>query len=123
MQKDKLDLVQFHWWDFSDRRYVDAAQALVQLQADGKIGHVAACNFDDGECLFELPSTPSPDTPTRRITVTEEELVRLARSPYEDALGVEADRVLAARGWRRPGRVGRSRSRSRRPARSEEGRG
>jgi len=43
---DALDLVQFHWWDFGDARYVDAARELVQLRAAGKIVAVAACNFD-----------------------------------------------------------------------------
>lgn len=43
---DALDLVQFHWWDFGDARYVDAARELVALRDAGKIVSVAACNFD-----------------------------------------------------------------------------
>ena len=43
---ESLDMVQFHWWDFSDRRYIDAAKHLVTLQGDGRIRDVAACNFD-----------------------------------------------------------------------------
>ena len=43
---DAPDLVQFHWWDFSDGGYVDAARHLVDLQARGHVGRIAACNFD-----------------------------------------------------------------------------
>ena len=40
------DMVQFHWWDFSDGGFVQAAQHLVTLQKEGKLTDVAACNFD-----------------------------------------------------------------------------
>ena len=40
------ELVAFHWWDFSDRRYVEAAQHLATLRGEGLLRHVAACNFD-----------------------------------------------------------------------------
>ena len=39
-------MVQFHWWQYNDGRFVDAAQHLVKLQAEGHLRHVAACNFD-----------------------------------------------------------------------------
>ena len=37
-----------HWtgWDFSDPSFVTAARHLVTLQGEGKLGRVAACNFD-----------------------------------------------------------------------------
>lgn len=40
------DMVQFHWWDYSDERFVDAARNLVTLQGEGLLGDVSACNFD-----------------------------------------------------------------------------
>lgn len=40
------DMVQFHWWDYSDGHFVEAAQHLVTLQKEGKLKDVAACNFD-----------------------------------------------------------------------------
>lgn len=40
------DLVQFHWWDYSDGRFVDAAKHLVTLKDEGALREVAACNFD-----------------------------------------------------------------------------
>jgi aryl-alcohol dehydrogenase-like predicted oxidoreductase len=46
MGMDTLDLLQFHWWDYGDRRYLDALKHLVDLKTEGKIRHVALTNFD-----------------------------------------------------------------------------
>src|SRR5262249_58402642 len=43
---ERLDLLQFHWWDFSVPRYIEAAQALDRLRRAGKIAHLAVTNFD-----------------------------------------------------------------------------
>jgi aryl-alcohol dehydrogenase-like predicted oxidoreductase len=43
---ETLDLVQFHWWDFDTRGYVDAARTLADLRDRGKIAHVGVTNFD-----------------------------------------------------------------------------
>ncbi|KAH7446573.1 hypothetical protein KP509_01G062800 [Ceratopteris richardii] len=41
-----LDMVQFHWWDYEDERYLDAVKALTELKREGKILEVALTNFD-----------------------------------------------------------------------------
>jgi aryl-alcohol dehydrogenase-like predicted oxidoreductase len=41
-----LDLLQFHWWDYSDDRYLDALKHLMDLQTAGKIRHLGLTNFD-----------------------------------------------------------------------------
>ena len=41
-----LDLLQFHWWDYSDPSYLDALKHLADVQAEGKIRHLALTNFD-----------------------------------------------------------------------------
>jgi aryl-alcohol dehydrogenase-like predicted oxidoreductase len=41
-----LDLLQFHWWDYSDESYLDALDHLADLQREGKIRHLALTNFD-----------------------------------------------------------------------------
>ena len=46
MDTERLDLLQFHWWDYQDARYLDALKHLADLQAEGKIRHVALTNFD-----------------------------------------------------------------------------
>ncbi len=43
---DRLDLVQFHWWDYSIPYYVDTAFHLVELQKAGKIRFIGVTNFD-----------------------------------------------------------------------------
>ena len=46
MGVDRLDLLQFHWWDYGDRRYLDALQRLAELRDEGKIHRLALTNFD-----------------------------------------------------------------------------
>jgi aryl-alcohol dehydrogenase-like predicted oxidoreductase len=46
LRMDRLDLVQFHWWDYSVPGYVDAASWLVELQKEGKINLLGGTNFD-----------------------------------------------------------------------------
>jgi len=40
------DLVAFHWWDYGDDRFVQAAQHVTTLRDNGRLRFVAACNFD-----------------------------------------------------------------------------
>lgn len=46
MNVNTLDLLQFHWWDYQDGRYLDALDQLASLQQEGKIRHLALTNFD-----------------------------------------------------------------------------
>ena len=43
---ERLDLVQFHWWDFEVPRYVETALHLDRLRQAGKIAQLAVTNFD-----------------------------------------------------------------------------
>ena len=43
---DQLDLVQFHWWDYTIPGYVEAASHLQALQKAGKIKELGVTNFD-----------------------------------------------------------------------------
>jgi aryl-alcohol dehydrogenase-like predicted oxidoreductase len=43
---DRLDLVQFHWWDYDVPRYVEVASWLNELRLAGKIRHLGVTNFD-----------------------------------------------------------------------------
>jgi len=43
---ERLDLVQFHWWDYEVPRYVEVAGWLVDLQLAGKIRLLGTTNFD-----------------------------------------------------------------------------
>jgi aryl-alcohol dehydrogenase-like predicted oxidoreductase len=46
LKTERLDLVQFHWWDYGNRFYVDAMGWLADMQAEGKIRNVGTTNFD-----------------------------------------------------------------------------
>jgi aryl-alcohol dehydrogenase-like predicted oxidoreductase len=48
---DRLDLVQFHWWDYSIDRWIETAHWLGELRGAGKIHKVSATNFDTGHML------------------------------------------------------------------------
>ena len=46
MGVERLDLLQFHWWDYSDESYLEALDHLAELQHEGKIRHLGLTNFD-----------------------------------------------------------------------------
>lgn len=46
LRVDCLDLVQFHWWDYAQPRWLDALHWLDGLRAKGKISHIGGTNFD-----------------------------------------------------------------------------
>jgi aryl-alcohol dehydrogenase-like predicted oxidoreductase len=46
LQCEKLDLVQFHWWDYKVPGMVAAALELKRLQERGMIAHIGGTNFD-----------------------------------------------------------------------------
>lgn len=46
MGVDCLDLLQFHWWEYGDDRYLEALGNLSDLRNSGKIRHLALTNFD-----------------------------------------------------------------------------
>ncbi len=46
MDVSSLDLMQFHWWEYRDSNYLDALKYMAELQAEGKIKHLALTNFD-----------------------------------------------------------------------------
>ena len=43
---DRLDVVQFHWWDYAVPGFVEAAMVLDDLRCAGKVRLVGATNFD-----------------------------------------------------------------------------
>ncbi len=46
MNIKSIDVLQFHWWDYADTRYIDALHHLSNLCDEGKIRHVGLTNFD-----------------------------------------------------------------------------
>ncbi|THH04176.1 hypothetical protein EW145_g5711 [Phellinidium pouzarii] len=46
MRGVSVDLLQFHWQDYSDKGYLEALRHLKDLQAEGFIKAIGLCNFD-----------------------------------------------------------------------------
>ena len=46
LRAERLDLVQFHWWDYDVPRYMDVVGWLNDLRLEGKIANVSGTNFD-----------------------------------------------------------------------------
>ena len=46
MGVDMLDLLQFHWWDYADPRYLEVLTHLSELRDAGQLRHLALTNFD-----------------------------------------------------------------------------
>lgn len=46
MATERLDMLQFHWWEYGDQGYLDALQQLAKLRTEGKIQELGVTNFD-----------------------------------------------------------------------------
>ena len=46
MGMDRLDLLQFHWWDYGNSAYLEALSHMSDLRDEGKIQELALTNFD-----------------------------------------------------------------------------
>ena len=46
LRTERLDLVQFHWWDYAAPGWLEAAQWLNELRGAGKIRNLGGTNFD-----------------------------------------------------------------------------
>jgi aryl-alcohol dehydrogenase-like predicted oxidoreductase len=56
MNLNTLDLIQFHWWQYQDKNYLDALKYMMELQLEGKIKHLALTNFDTEHLQIILES-------------------------------------------------------------------
>ena len=48
LRVDRLDLVQFHWWDYAAPGWLEAMRWLDGLRRAGKVGLIGGTNFDVG---------------------------------------------------------------------------
>ncbi|UOM37279.1 aldo/keto reductase [Acuticoccus sp. I52.16.1] len=51
LKTERIDLVQFHWWDYAAPRWLEAAIWLADLQRAGKIHLLGGTNFDTEHML------------------------------------------------------------------------
>ena len=51
LKMDRLDLVQFHWWNYGVARWLETAGWLEDLRQAGKINRIGGTNFDTAHML------------------------------------------------------------------------
>ena len=51
LQTERIDLVQFHWWDYSEPKWLETAHWLDDLRKAGKIENIGGTNFDTEHVL------------------------------------------------------------------------
>ena len=56
LQTDRLDLLQFHAWNYADPRYLDELVCLEELRQEGLIAHLGLTNFDTAHLRLVLQS-------------------------------------------------------------------
>lgn len=54
LRMERLDLVQFHWWDYAVPGLVEAALALEALRREGLIARIGGTNFDSTQTAAML---------------------------------------------------------------------
>lgn len=59
LRTDCIDLVQFHWWDYSAPRWIETAHWLNEARQAGKIAEIGGTNFDTDH-LEQLVSSGVP---------------------------------------------------------------
>ena len=59
LQTDRLDLLQYHAWNYADASYLDDLLHLQDLQEEGLIGHLGLTNFDTAHLRIVLESSIS----------------------------------------------------------------
>jgi aryl-alcohol dehydrogenase-like predicted oxidoreductase/enamine deaminase RidA (YjgF/YER057c/UK114 family) len=56
LRRDRIDLLQFHAWRFSDPAWLDALFFLEELRAEGLVAHLGAVNFDTAHLRVAMAS-------------------------------------------------------------------
>jgi aryl-alcohol dehydrogenase-like predicted oxidoreductase/enamine deaminase RidA (YjgF/YER057c/UK114 family) len=56
LQGDRIDLLQFHAWNYPDPRWLDALFFLAELKKEGLIAHLGVTNFDTAHLRIALSS-------------------------------------------------------------------
>lgn len=64
LNREILDMVQFHWWDYEVPGCIETAEYLVRLKEKGKIRNISVTNFDTRH-LKELVDAGIPVTTTQ----------------------------------------------------------
>lgn len=93
---EQVDLVQFHWWNYEDRYYLEAMAELFALKAEGKIRHVGITNFDTEKTREFLEAGFKPASTQVQYSLLDRRPA-LQLSPYcqENEIGIIAFGTVA----------------------------
>jgi len=89
--RDTLDLVQFHWWDYAVPRYLDALEALVTLQHEGRVRAIGLTNVDSSR----LREIVAYGIPVAALQTQYSLLDRRPRGPVSDVAAEYGIELLA----------------------------
>ncbi|MBT4519381.1 MAG: aldo/keto reductase, partial [Halieaceae bacterium] len=56
MQTDRLDMLQYHAWNYTDPAWIDTLFHLQELKSEGLIGHLGLTNFDAAHLRIAVAS-------------------------------------------------------------------
>ncbi len=56
LRRDRVDLLQFHAWNYADPGWIDCLEWLAELQAEGRIGGLGLTNFDTAHLRIAVHS-------------------------------------------------------------------
>lgn len=88
LHMERLDLVQFHWWDYAAPRWLETAHWLDELRRAGKINKVSLTNFDT-ERLLAFVDDGIP------VTSLQLQYSLLDRRPEKRLIAVATERNVA----------------------------
>ncbi|MCG8481301.1 MAG: aldo/keto reductase [Spirochaetales bacterium] len=54
LRTDRIDLLQFHWWDYLEPGYIPAMESLTALREEGLVGELGLTNFDTAHARILL---------------------------------------------------------------------
>lgn len=80
---ERLDLVQFAWWDYSFPKYIETAVHLSKLQKEGKIRYIGVTNFDGTRLQEILDASVEVVTNQVQYSVLDQRVVKDSNSIME----------------------------------------
>ncbi len=89
LKLERLDLVQFHWWDYAAPRWLETAQWLNELSLAGKIHKVSATNFDTEHMLAMVEGgVPLTSMQVQYSLLDSRPAVRMASAAAENGISL-----------------------------------
>ena len=97
LKLERLDLVQFHWWDYAAPMWLETAQWLNELRLAGKIHKVSGTNFDTDRMLHMVrASVPLTSMQVQYSLLDSRPAKRMAEAAAANGVWLKLVRMIAA---------------------------